>query len=131
MLLEAIVAATLLAVLLVVSLGVLGAMARERRAVEKRAIALQEAAGALERARAIPFEEITDGRLAEIRLSPSIEEVLPGAAIAWKVEPVETTPPARHIQAEVSWQSPVGGGMAPVRLNYWAYAHNRSSGGGP
>jgi len=128
-LLEAMAAGALLAVLLVVLLRVLGAAALERRAIERRAIALQVAAGAIERATAVAWDDIDAERLAEIRLSEGVSRILPGATLTWAVEPVKATPEAKHIRAEVAWQSPTGAPGAPVRLHYWAYAPQQTSSG--
>jgi hypothetical protein len=122
MLVEAVVAAALLAVLLGVSLRVLGAVGGERRAIEKRAIALQEAAGAMERARALAWNEITPERLQSIGLSPSAAQILTGAAMRWTVEPAATGPPARHLRLQITWQNPSGGPSPPLQLDSWAYA---------
>ena len=128
-LLEAAAGGALLAVLVVILLRVLGAAALERRAVERRAIALQVAAGAVERATALEWNEIDAERLAEIRLSEGVSQILPGATLTWAVEPVQATPKAKHIQAEVAWRSPTGAAGAPVRLHYWAYAPEQTASG--
>lgn len=129
LLLEAIVAAALLAVLLGVSLRVLGATAVQRRGVEKRVVALQEAAGAMERARALAWDELTLERLEEIAISPEAEPILSGASVRWTVEDSTSQPATRHVVVEITWQSPAGP-TAPVRLNYWAYAPQGASPGG-
>ncbi len=130
MLMEAVAAGALLAVLLIISLRVMAAAALERRVVEKRTVAIQEAANAIERASALSWEQITPERLAEIRLSPAVEQFLAGAKLAWTVEPTASGPTAKHIRAELTWQSPNGAPSAPVRLNYWAYAPPAGSPGG-
>ncbi len=62
MLLEAIVAGVLLAVMLGLVLRTMTLGAIERRRTDHRAIALQEAAGALERAAALPWDQLTEQR---------------------------------------------------------------------
>ena len=91
----------------------------ERRATEKRAIALVEAAGALERTTALEFDEITPQRLDAIRLSPKIESILGEAKLNWTIEITTSQPPAKHVRAELAWQNQVP--SAPVRLNAWVY----------
>jgi Tfp pilus assembly protein PilV len=129
-LLEAAIAAGLLAVLMTAWLRVATFVAVERRVAEKRAIALQELAGAIERARALPWSQLTPDELATIHLSPQVEACLPGATLSWTVTPATSGPSARHIRAEIAWQSPTGAPSAPVRLSYWAYAPPKASAGG-
>jgi hypothetical protein len=126
-LLEAIAAAALLAVLVTVCLRMFALTALERRAVEKRAIAMQEAANAIESVAALPWDQVTPERLAEIELSPSVKEILPGGALKLSVEPATTGPPGtigpqgKHVRVELTWTNATGGVDAPVRLAYWAY----------
>jgi hypothetical protein len=122
LLLEAGVAGALLAVLLAISLRVLATTAIERRAVEKRAVALEEAASAMERAAALPWDQLTPERLAQIRLTSGVEKILVGAKLQWTVEPSTSGPTARHLRATITWQSPTGAPHAPVRLSSWAFA---------
>ena len=128
--LEAMVAGMLLAVLITLTLRMFAAAAVERRVVEKRTIALEQVAGAIERTSALAWDEITLERLAKIRLAPSIEQILPGAALAWTLEPADSNPSAKHLRAELSWQNPTGAPAAPVRLNYWVYQPASDSAGG-
>jgi len=69
-LLEVVAACGLMAVLVAVCLQMLAVTAATRRTVERRAIALQEAANLLERASALAWPDITPERLAEIDLGP-------------------------------------------------------------
>ena len=121
MLIEAIVSAFLIGVLLFVSLRVLSAAAMQRRAIDKRAVALEEAAGAMQRARALAWDELTVERLNAIKLSPQIDPMLSGASLRWSVEDSTSTPASKHVRVEITWQSPAGP-AAPTRLSYWAYA---------
>ncbi len=122
MLIEAAVAGALLAVLTLVAVRVLAAASLERRRVDQQVIALQEAAGAMQRVTALPWDELTAERLAEVRLSEGAPRALPGAELRWTVEPTEAVPAAKHIHVQLSWQSPNGAPQRPVRLDYWAFA---------
>ncbi len=121
MLLETIVAGLLLAVMLGIVLRALGVSAIERRRVEQRAIALQEAAGALERAAALRWDDLHPDRLAQIKLTPTVDNLLSQPTLTWTVTPDESPPGAKRIRVDLSWQDLRGQQPASVRLNYWAY----------
>ncbi len=121
-LIEIAVAAALLAVLIGVSAQMVVATNAQRPALEKRAIALQQAANIIERVTAWPWQDITAERLASVKLAPSVTELLPGAALKLSVEPAVDAPPGKHVRVEISWTNAAGGTDSPVRLNYWAYA---------
>jgi Tfp pilus assembly protein PilV len=127
-LLEAVVAFGLLAVLITVCLQMLAATAAARRAAEQRAVALQEAANIVERIAAAPWDQISTERLAEVGLSSSVREILPGARVELTVEASnDAGPPGKHVELEISWTNAGGGSDTPVRLGYWAYAARRKS----
>ena len=72
LLIEVIAACGLTAVLLALCVQMLSLTALERRHIERRAIALQEAANLIERASAMPFDELSDAKLAELTISPEV-----------------------------------------------------------
>ena len=61
-LLDVVTGTALLAVLLTVSLKMFATMSSGRAAIENRAVALQLVAGAIERAAALPWDQITTER---------------------------------------------------------------------
>ncbi|MEX2113398.1 MAG: hypothetical protein WD845_09445 [Pirellulales bacterium] len=122
MLLEALVAGLLLAVMLGLVLRALSVTAIERRRVDHRAIALQEAAGVLERATALSWDDLDPQRLARIQLSPTVDDLLPQPTLVWTVTPDESQPGAKRIRVDLAWRDLRGQQPASVRLNYWAYA---------
>jgi hypothetical protein len=128
-LLEAAVAGALVAVLLTITLRLLGIAAIERRAAEKRAIAIEEVAGAVERARALDWEETTQDRLAKISVSPALPNLLPGAKLSWSLETSADGPPAKIVRAELTWNGPTAG-TTPARLSYWVFAPAAGPSGG-
>jgi type II secretory pathway component PulJ len=120
-LLEAIAAGALLAVMLALVLRAMSATAVERRRMEHRAIALQEVAGAMERAAALPAQEISPETLDRIGLSPKIDDLLPRPKLTWTVTPDDSLAGAKHIRAVLTWQDRRGGRQADVHLDYWAF----------
>ncbi len=120
-LMEVIAAAALLAVLATVCLRMFAFSALERRTAQRRAVAMQEVANTVERVAALPWAQITSERLAQIELSPNVQQILPGGALKLSVEPSATGPPARKVRVEITWTNAAGGVDAPVRLAYWAF----------
>jgi hypothetical protein len=121
-LLEAVAAGALLAVMLALVLRAMSATAVERRRTEHRAIALQEITGAMERAAALPAQEISPQALERIGLSPKIDDLLPRPKLTWTVTPDDSPAGAKHIRAILTWQDLRGGQPAEMHLDYWAFA---------
>ena len=121
-LLELVVAFGLFAVLIALCLQMFLSTAAARRASERRAGALVESGNLVERAAALPWNEVTPERLADFKLSSSVEEILPHAVVKATLEPSTEGPRAKHVQVEITWNNPSGVADAPVRLSYWAYA---------
>jgi hypothetical protein len=118
---EAIAAAALLAVALALVIRAAGGTALERRRMEHRAIALQEIAGVMERAAALPVADVSAETLNRIQLSQQIGDLLPHPQLTWTVAQDEATPDARHIRAELTWQDLRGTQPASMHLDYWAF----------
>lgn len=121
---------TVTAVLVVVAMGVtvqiLGGVARERRSALRRELAVLEAANALERATARPWEELIPDAAPPAELSEAARASLPGAALAVGVQAVEGPVPARRVTVTVRWRDRSGQFEAPVRLVGWV--HRRGGG---
>jgi len=129
MLLEVVIASGLAAVLAMLFAQALSSVALERRHVERRAIALQEAANIVERVAALEWSQITSEGVTDIGLSPEIEHILPAAAAHLSVEEQPGEVPAKQVRVEIQWQGAAGQPEPPVRLSYWAYP--RPAGGAP
>ena len=121
MLMETMAGAAILAVLITVCLQMFASVSVSRRASERRAMALQEAANTIERISALPWDQITIENLTAMKLAPSAQEHLAGATLKLLLRPIETIPFAKQVQVEITWQNDAGGMDAPVRLNYWFY----------
>ena len=122
LLIEVLAACGLTAVLLALCVQVLSLTALERRHIERRAIALQEAANLVERASALPFDDLSAAKLAELSLSPEVVAILPQAKSAFSVtdEPGELQ--ARRVRLEIRWLGRGGREESPVRLTFWTFA---------
>ena len=120
-LIEVIVAAGLLVVLLGFCVQLLALTALERRATERRAIALQEAANLMEQTSTLPYEELTSEKLSQLGVSEEVAEILPGAKATLAVEDEAGEVAAKRVQVALEWQGRGKRTEPPVQLVYWAY----------
>jgi hypothetical protein len=120
-LLEVVVGCGLLAVLLAVCVQLLSVTALERRDIERRAIAMEEAANLIERVAAMPYTDITPEALKKIKLSPDVEQILPGGSAQLSVDAEEGEVPAKRVHVAIQWSTPAGTTETPARLTYWVY----------
>jgi hypothetical protein len=120
-LIEMAIAGLLIAAAMAATLQVVGWVATERRAVERRERAVLEASNLLERITARPWDELSTEALGSIKLNEQASAFLPGSALALKVVPFEDAPSRKRITVELRWQDRSGRPEAPVRLVAWIY----------
>ncbi len=120
LLIELVIAAGLLAVILSLTVKVLGQVGQQRRAAERRQRALVEVSNAMERITARPYDEITPQNASAVRLSPDAAVALPGAEMNITVhdEPVSGVS-SRRVAVRLRWRDSAGQWEAPVRLVTW------------
>ena len=114
-------AAALLMVAMTLTVKVLGFVASERRASDRRQRALVEVANLMERISAYPFDEVTPGLATRLTLSPTGRQALPDSELAIEVAGSEPGAGrlARRIAIRLRWRGPDGEWAAPVRLTSW------------
>jgi Tfp pilus assembly protein PilE len=95
--------------------------AAERRASERREIALSEAANAMERLAATDWESLAPEAATEEALSAAAKQMLPGGRITREIQATTGSPPAKRIAVEVQYRNQAGEAEAPVRLTTWVY----------
>jgi hypothetical protein len=120
-LVEIVIASGLAFLLLAVCLRMLSATANQRRLIERRAIALQEATNLLERATAIPYEQLDAQRLAELKLPDEAKQLMPGAEETYTVDVEQQPVQAKRVAVELRWKGDGGRPEAPIRLVRWYY----------
>jgi hypothetical protein len=125
--LEVIVGCGLLAILLAVCAQLLSTTAIARRNSERRAIALEEAANIIERVIAVPFADMTSERLADIKLSPEVQQILPGGVAELVVEDETGELPSKRVSVKITWKGAAGRTEAPARITYWAYQRSHEA----
>jgi type II secretory pathway pseudopilin PulG len=111
---ELLITVILLAVAMTVAVRLVGWVALEQRAAERRERALMEASNLLERLAA-----------ARAALSPAAQQALPGAELKVEVTEVDSPLPAKRLRVQVRWRDRSGGFEAPIRLTTWVYRPGR------
>lgn len=121
LLLEVAMAAALLMIAMALTVKVLGFVALERRASERRQLAIVEVGNLMERITAYPFEEVTPQLAARMTLSPAARQTLADSELAIEVANSEAGAgrSARRIAIRLRWRGPGGDWVAPVRLTSW------------
>jgi Tfp pilus assembly protein PilV len=119
--LEVTVALALLAFGLVMTAQLLGLAARQRHAAGQLLVAQLEAANALERIAAMPYDRITSESLGNLTLSNDAKATLADGQLKANVETAtDSGPRHKRITVEVAW--PIGEGPArTVELTSWKY----------
>ncbi len=120
LLVELVIAAGLLAVILSLTVKVLGQVGQQRRAAERRQRALVEASNAMERITARPYDEITSQNAGAVKLSPDATATLPGAELNVDVRDESVSGvSSRRVAVRLRWRGSAGEWEAPVRLVTW------------
>jgi hypothetical protein len=124
---EMIAASGLTAMLVTMCVQMLSSTAVQRRAAERRMIAVEEATNVTESLGSLTWEELTPERIAEYRLSEPARQILGGGDLKIAIEPSTSGPPAKLVRVEITWPSAGGGTDAPVRLSSWVFSRERVS----
>jgi Tfp pilus assembly protein PilE len=104
--------------------------AGERRAAERREIALFEAANVMERLASEDWESLAPKAAAEDPLSTAAKEMLPGGRLTTEIQLIGDNPAAKRIVVEVQWLNRAGESESPVRLVTWRYQGRGTRDGG-
>ncbi len=108
---------------------VVGWTAADRRNLDRRQWAVQEAANLMERLTARPFESLTTDSVKDATLSPEAVRTLPDATL--NVEVVDHDPAggddSKRITIGLRWRARSGDWDAPLKLASWVYRRK----GGP
>jgi hypothetical protein len=110
-----------------VTVQLLGWLVAERRATERHERATQEAANALERLVARPWDALTPGDVKGVELPGPARDVLPGGALRAAVAEEAGPPALKRVAVEVRWLGRSGRAEAPVRLTAWVARAGRPS----
>ena len=119
-------------VMLIIAMGlvaqVVGSVATQRRAWDRRQTAVFEAANLMERLTARPFEALTTEGAKDLSLSDEASRTLPDGQL--RVDISENDPvggdDSKRVSLQVRWRNRAGDWDAPVRLTSWV--HRRGEG---
>lgn len=126
---ELTVAAVLLAAVMLTAIPTLAWVVRVRQAAERQQAAVLGVGNLMERLTALPWEELTDERVAEFQLPESLARQLPEHSLRIFVNTPADDPDAKHIQIELRWQETASRTQSPpIRLSAWAYRDSRDRG---
>ena len=123
---EIAVAAALLAALLSTSIKMTLALVGQRRAAERRAVAIETAANVMERISILPWDELASESLNQIKLPDELFLTIPSAKLTVDANEQES-PAAKQISVAVSWTNRAGQPAAPVRISAWLHRKQAGS----
>ena len=112
-------ATVMLMIAMTLTVKVLGWVALERRAAERRQRAVMEVANVMERITAYPFEEVTPDLARRITLSETARRSLPDSELAVDVErgaPAAGRPPSGSRSGSAGGAAPASGTRRPADL---------------
>ena len=118
-LLEMAMTGGLILVAMAATVQVVGWIALERKAVERRERALLEAENLLERIVAVPWDDLTTESVARFRVSDAASDQLHGPTLKVQVLPSGSPPAQKRVVVEIRWADRSGQSEAPVRLVTW------------
>ena len=120
---EMAMSAAMLMIAMTLTVKVLGWMATEHRAWDRRQWAAQEASNLMEQATARPFDDVSTKTLGDLTLSPQARRLLPDAEL--KADVVENDPAggpgSKRVVVRLRWKDRSGGWDSPVHLTSWIY----------
>jgi hypothetical protein len=121
MLVEVTMGTVMLVLIMSVTIKLLGFVAHERGAAERRERALLEAGNVMERITAYSFDEVTPEQAGRISLSELARHALPGSELAVDVAATDRAAgrAAKRITIRLRWRDRAGQWEAPVRLTSW------------
>jgi len=126
---EAGMSAVMLMIAMSLVARVVGWTAAERRDLDHRQWAVQEAANLMERLTSRPFDSLTNDGVKDLAPSPESAKILPDAQL--RVEVVDRDPAggddSRRVALTLRWRGRSGEWAGPVRLTSWVYRRK----GGP
>jgi hypothetical protein len=116
---EVALAILLLAVAMTTTVQVLGWVAAERRAVERRQWAIQEVGNLMERLTAEPWDKVDAESARKLSLSEEIRRKLPDPELTIDVDDRGAVQGEKRLAIRLRWRNRSGGWESPVRLCAW------------
>ena len=124
---EMMAAGAMTAVLITMCAQMLALTSVQRRAAERRTIALEEAANLTESLGSLTWEDATPERIAQYRLSESAQRLLGRGVLKIDLEPSTSGPPAKLVRVAITWPNGVGESDATVKLSSWIFSRGKAA----
>jgi hypothetical protein len=121
LLLELLVAGSLLVVVMATAVPTVGWIARQRKFNQQRQTAILEVGNLMERLTTLDWHELTPERAAQFQLSEPVEQQLAEPRLTVTVDTEDDS--AKRVLIGLSWQIGPGRAAPPVRLAAWVYRH--------
>ena len=121
MLLEISVSAAILAVMASLVAQSLLAHHRQQQSIHWREAAIIEAGNLMERAAALPEDELALSALEALPVGESLQQRTPPAVVRWQLETPVGDPSARRITLEIRLPGKPGTESRPVQLTAWRH----------
>jgi hypothetical protein len=121
MLLEVLAGVVLLLAAIGLVVQILAGEAAAQRAIQHKLFAFELLTNIMEEQTALPFEAVTPQSLAQLKLPPEAQQLLPQATLTAAVVPSEGSIPGKRLTLELRWQERTGESSKPVRLIAWIY----------
>lgn len=120
-LIELIGTMVLLGAAMALTLPLLRTVNLQRRAADRRLIAVQESANLMERFSAREWNDVTQAAADGLALSNDGKRTLPDSVLKVTVESTASEPQGKRIRIELRWKNAHGDLVAPVRLTAVVY----------
>jgi hypothetical protein len=120
-LIEMAITGALILAAMTVTVQVIGWIALERKAVERRERAVLEAENLLERISSHPWDELSTESMTRYKVPSTAAGLLRGSTLKVEVTPFDDAPARKKILLELRWLDRSGRPEAPVRLVAWSY----------
>jgi len=110
-----------LTVLIGVTTQALLTISHQRRAIQRRQLALQDAANLMEEIMVLPWDDAEKERIRNFQLSDQTNDALPSATLEFDIVDEAAQPRAKRVTITISWLNRAGQIAKPVKLTAWKY----------
>ncbi len=118
---EAVVSLVVLSTVTMIVVQSMAGMFGQQRMLRQQALAREEAANLMERAFALPWDQLTNDELAGWEISEPSLRSHAQAKLAMEVVPLEQSPASKRIRIEISVPQPNRQASVEVQLVAWRY----------
>jgi hypothetical protein len=122
---EATIAAAMLAMLLASSMQMVRLVSAYQRTADRRIIALEAVQSVSDQIANIPWDKLTAASATTVSIPKPLQPYLPAPALRISLSEEATPVPSKQLRVELAWRGSDGQPVAPVRLTTWIYPELR------